>query len=88
MAMKYIVVRTPHGEEPVVFSGTFMHADLAQRLAPSEVVAAGFVRLAADGIECFGSSVGLHIRSRGSVDAALLANGLQPSPETGAPKET
>ena len=83
MPMKYIVVRTPHGEEPVVFSGKFMHADMAQRLAPAEVVAAGFIRLAADGIECFGSSVGLHIRSRGAEDAVLVANGLRsPSPES------
>jgi hypothetical protein len=79
MAMKYIVVRTPRGEEPVVFSGNFMHADLAQRLAPAEVVAAGFVRITANGIECFGSSVGLHIRSRGAEDAVLVANGLQSS---------
>ena len=81
-AMKYLVVRTPHGEEPVVFSGTFMHADLAQRLAPSTVVAAGFVQLTAGGIACFGSSAGLHIRSRGAEDAALIANALQPPPET------
>ena len=77
MAMKYIVVRTPHGEEPVVVSAKFMHAYLAQQLAPAEVVAAGFVRLTQDGMECFGSSAGLHIHSRGAEDAALLAHGLQ-----------
>jgi hypothetical protein len=82
MAMKYLVVRTPRGEEPVVFSAAFMHADLAQRLAPAEVVAAGFVRLTAGGVECFGSSVGLHIPSRGAEDAVLLANGLQPPPSS------
>jgi hypothetical protein len=79
MAMKYIVVRTPQGEEPIVFSARFMHAFLAQQLAPAEVVAAGFVRLTQDGPECFGSSAGLHIRSRGAEDAALLAHRLQAS---------
>jgi hypothetical protein len=80
MPMKYIVVRTTHGEEPIMFSGNFMHADLAQRLAQFEIVAAGFVRLTAGGIECFGSSVGLHIPSRGTEDAILFANGLQAPP--------
>lgn len=77
MAMKYLVVRTPRGEQPVVFSTAFLHADLAQRLAPAEVVAAGFVRLTAGGIECYGSSVGLHISSRGAGDAALIADALE-----------
>jgi hypothetical protein len=82
MAMKYIVVRTPQGEEPVVFSARFMHAYLAQQLAPAEVIAAGFVRLTQDGVECFGSSAGLRIRSRGAKDAVLLAHGLQASPDS------
>jgi hypothetical protein len=82
MAMKYIVVRTPQGEEPIVFPARFMHAYLAQQLAPAEVVAAGFVRLTPDGVECFGSSAGLHIRSRGAEDAVLLARGLQASTES------
>lgn len=79
MAMKYLVIRTPRGEEPVVFSAAFMHADLAQRLAPAEVIAAGFVQLTPEGIECYGSSVGLHIRSRGASDAALVTKALEPA---------
>jgi hypothetical protein len=82
MAMKYIVVRTPQGEEPIVFSARFMHAYLAQQLAPAEVVAAGFVRLTQGGVECFGSSAGLHIRSRGAEDAVLLVHGLRASSES------
>lgn len=82
MAMKYIVVRTPHGEQPVVFSAAFMHAHLAQQLKPAEVVAAGFVHLTAAGVECFGSSAGLHIASRGAEDAALIAKNLKPAAQT------
>jgi hypothetical protein len=59
-----------------------MHAYLAQQLAPAEVVAAGFVRLTKDGVECFGSSAGLHIRSRGAEDAVLLVHGLRASSES------
>lgn len=77
--MKYLVVRTPRGEEPVIFSSRFLHAYLAQQLAPAEVVAAGFVRLSAEGIECYGASAGLNIRSRGATDAALVAGALSPT---------
>ncbi len=77
--MKYLVVRTPRGEEPVMFSAAFMHAYLAQQFKPAEVVAAGFVRLTAEGIECYGASAGLNIRSRGATDAALVAGALGPA---------
>lgn len=74
--MKYVVVRTPGGEAPVVFARELMHAYVARGLAPAEVVSAGFVALSENGIQCFGASAGLHIRSRGEQDAALITNSL------------
>lgn len=76
MPMKYVIVRTPSGEAPVVFPSEFMHAYMAQQLAPAEVLAAGFVSLGEGGVECFGSSAGLRIRSRGEQDARLVARSL------------
>lgn len=77
MAMKFLIVRTPRGEAPVVFSPDFMHAHMARQLAPAEVVSAGFVEIADGEITCFGRSEGLHIPSRGARDAEIIAHALE-----------
>lgn len=79
MAMKYVVVRTPGGEAPVVFPTQLMHAYIARQLAPAEVVAAGFVTLNDGKVRCYGSSAGLHIAARGERDAMLIGDGLATS---------
>jgi hypothetical protein len=33
-------------------------------------------------VECFGSSAGLHIASRGAEDAALIAKNFEPAAQT------
>lgn len=76
--MKYIILAGPHGEVPVLFPRDFMHRYVAERFAPMQVVAAGFVRSTPDGPECYGISSGLKIVSRGSLDTALVTGALDP----------
>jgi hypothetical protein len=74
--MKYIVLRAPAGETPVIFPRDFLHRYVAELFAPMRVVAAGFVRISDGGVECYGRSAGLGIPSRPAVDTALVARAL------------
>jgi hypothetical protein len=79
--MKYIVVRAPSGEQPILFPRAFLHSYAALLFRPMQVVAAGFVRTGADGPECYGLSAGLNIRSRPERDTALVRQALsEPRP--------
>ena len=49
--MKYIVLRAPAGEAPVLFPRDFLHRYVAELFAPMRVVAAGFVRIGDGGVE-------------------------------------
>ncbi len=74
--MKYLVLRAPEGEVPVLFPRTFLHAYAATAFRPMAVVAAGFVRWTGDGPECYGESAGLGIASRPEEDTRLLRRAL------------
>ena len=74
--MKYIVVRGSDGEAPVLFPVAYYHSFVAGRLAPAEVVGAGFVRMTDAGPECYGGSSSLGIRSRGDRDTAIVRGAL------------
>lgn len=88
--VKYIIVRTPNGEAPVVFPRAFLHRYVASLFAPMEVTAAGFVTMAEGSLRCYGKSVGLRLPSRPERDSALVNAGLdgaQTSPWTERPAE-
>lgn len=70
--MKYIIVRTPDGEAPVLFPRAFLHRYVAGLLKPMEVTAAGFVAIAEGRLRCYGKSVGLRLPSRPEHDSALV----------------
>jgi hypothetical protein len=74
--MKYIILRGPSGELPVLFPREFMHRWVAERFAPMPVVAAGFVADGADGPRCYGVSSGLKIAARPAIDTELLRDAL------------
>lgn len=74
--MKYLVVRAPGGESPILFPRAFMHRWVAGLLDPMDVVSAGFVRSGQDGPECYGSSSGLGIASRPEADTELVRRSL------------
>lgn len=74
--MKYLVVRAPGGESPILFPRAFLHRWVAGLLAPMDVVSAGFVRAGQDGPECHGASAGLGIASRPEADTALVRRAL------------
>jgi hypothetical protein len=74
--VKYIVVRTPNGEAPILFPNALMHRYVAELFAAMPVIAAGFVRSAPDGAECYGASAGLKIASRPAIDSALVSASL------------
>lgn len=78
--MKYIILRTPSGEAPVLFPRAFLHAFVAQMFKPMDVVAAGFVTGADDALQCHGASAGLHIASRPGIDSAILNTALKEKP--------
>lgn len=75
--MKYLILRTPSGEAPVLFPRAFLHAHVAQIFKPMDVVAAGFVTGADGALQCHGASAGLHISSRPGLDTAILNNALK-----------
>jgi hypothetical protein len=74
--MKYIIVRTPSGEAPILFPREFIHGWVASTLSPMPVVAAGFVRLAGGHPKCYGTSESLRISSRPGRDTDLVARSL------------
>lgn len=69
---KYIVIihpEFPSMEIPLMFSEALPHKLAAHG---HRVVAAGFCSVTQWEAHCFGESVGLHLKSRGAVDEALL----------------
>lgn len=74
--MKYIIIRTPDGEAPVVFPRAFLHRYVAGLFAPMEVTAAGFVTMVEGRLRCYGKSAGLRLPSRPERDSALVNAGF------------
>lgn len=75
MKAKYIVVTLAGLEQPFVFSELTTHADVARALN-CEVVGAGFcyIKETPNGsrYECYGESISLRIKSRGTADSDIL----------------
>jgi hypothetical protein len=80
--MKYIVLRSPNGEAPVLFSRALMHSYVVEIFRPLEVIAAGFARITDGSIECDGASPGMGIRSRPGRDSALVSAMLNDTEST------
>ncbi len=78
MPMKYIILDTPHGQQPVVFPASFNHSWMAGQMKDMEVVSAGFVDQGPDGVSCHGFSESLGVKSRPDFDTELLARLLVP----------
>jgi hypothetical protein len=74
--VKYIVIRTPNGEAPILFPRELIHRWVAGTMAPMPVVAAGFVRLDDGRPRCFGASESLNLRSRPERDSTLVGQAL------------
>ena len=79
--MKYIVFSDGKSgaESPLIFPTAWAHSQIAERMASPglSVVAAGFVKLAANGhVECSGRSDSLGIPSRPKRDAGLISKSL------------
>ncbi len=73
--MKYIVIMKGDGAEgPVIFSSLDQHADMALKLmGPNDtVIGAGFITYTKDGVQCWGSSVSLKIKSRPEQDSRII----------------
>lgn len=60
----------------MLFPRGFMHRYVAERFAPLDVVAAGFVKRVDGQLVCFGKSTGLKISSRGERDSELVRMAL------------
>lgn len=82
--MKYVILEGTHertGEKhevPFIFPGIVNHSDFKrfrryEYLRDVEIVSAGFVSFACDGVAyCEGRSESLKMESRGAVDAAII----------------
>lgn len=69
--MKYIVVDDGLSECIYIFPNHVQHYYMLASLG-GELMSAGFVVLTYDGLECYGESVGLKIKSRPEIDTKLL----------------
>ena len=84
--MKYVVLKSPAGEQMFVFPAAVNHCDMARAIKSSLVsprfsaaltahihtpISAGFT----DGVRCYGRSESLDLDARTGVDAELLACG-------------
>ena len=77
--MKYIISQLPCSKPSVtVFSERMQHIDMAMALydydyTPAKILGAGFCELS-PAVIAYGKSDTLRIKSRGSIDAALIAS--------------
>lgn len=61
--MKYIVIDDGMIECPIIFPNHINHASVAMCMVGT-VLSAGFIRFTVSGLECFGKSVSLKVKSR------------------------
>ncbi|MEW6488027.1 MAG: hypothetical protein AB1578_08935 [Thermodesulfobacteriota bacterium] len=72
--MKYIMFRHDGMEEFVIFSDALCHSDVAHHLRGEQVSSAGFVVFGeAGGVQCYGESLSLGLKSRGQEDALRIS---------------
>lgn len=71
--MKYITFSDNGCENIVIFGNTMKHVDVATSLGLSVVLGAGYINgfLSGD-LKCFGDSLSLDIKSRGSEDIKIM----------------
>ena len=74
--MKYIVVKDDCGDVPVIFHSIIPHNEMLNALRGEKnwkLVSAGFVVHRSEGLECYGSSVTLRVKSRNGEDSELIS---------------
>jgi hypothetical protein len=76
--VKYIIVEVMEIETPIVFSDLIQHKTIAQGMG--KVIAAGFIAFGAVdgmiGIQCYGESISLGIKSREREDVDIIQRHL------------
>lgn len=68
--MKYIMVDNGMYDAPVIFDKAIEHTEVAQWVVGA-VISAGFIRYTKSGMQCYGESIGLQIKSR-EEDSAIV----------------
>lgn len=61
--MKYIIVEAGISDVPYIFPEHIDHTLMAN-LVYGTVLSAGFINFSVDGLQCYGESIGLKIKSR------------------------
>lgn len=69
--MKYIVMDNGQWDAPVIFDEATQHFEMAQNI-PGEIISAGFIHWTPDGIECYGESISLGVKSRPTEDTTMI----------------
>lgn len=72
MARKYIVVNNGIYEEMITFGEHQKHSGVAATLFPNDtILSAGSIKVGLNGLECYGMSVSLGMKSRPEEDTKL-----------------
>lgn len=69
--MKYIVVDDGLSDCPYIFPPHLQHFYMLSCVG-GEIISAGFVMFTPEGLECYGESISLGIKSRPEVDTKLI----------------
>jgi len=69
--MKYIIVDNGAWIAPVLFSEATQHFEMANNVH-GEVISAGYVRFAPRGLECYGESISLGLKSAPEIDSNMI----------------
>ena len=78
--MKYIIVevgpKSLRRKLPIMFAQALVHKDMFDMLkgkdSTTTIISAGFIDSIEIGAECHGKSISLNVKSRGTVDTALI----------------
>lgn len=69
--MKYIVVDNGSWIDPYIFSEAVQHFEMASNIH-GDVISAGFVYWTPNGLECYGESISLDVKSRPEEDSKMI----------------
>lgn len=69
--MKYIIVDNGSWMSPYIFHEGVQHFEMANEV-PGKVTSAGFIRFTSKGLECYGDSYSLGIKSKPEEDTRLV----------------
>lgn len=69
--MKYIIVDNGAWFAPILFDEATQHFEMANNV-PGKVISAGFVRFAPRGLECYGESISLGLKSAPEIDSKMI----------------